>query len=643
MGKTTDGMERSKALRLCAYRTETVRSMERPLLERGVPLMRMAASATAQVTAQLLEDSGIDVIGGRVSLLAGAGDNGGDGLFAAAALARAGAEVTVIAVGKSLHPAGLIALTRSGGKLLILDPGATMTPELRGFGAGEAGERLRAAIKIVAKSDVLLDAMTGIGVTGALRGLAATMAHEICSNIRQANENGARAPLVIAIDTPSGIGVDDGTIPGDVIDADATVMFGAMKPCAMLPPASFACGQVTLVDFGFDLTGRPPAVSAMNQARTRTMLRRPKTADSKYSRGVAGLITGSTHYPGAAVLSVEAAMHSNTGMVRYLGPAIASGMVLDKAPEVVLGKGRVQAWAVGSGVPANSSSAAHDEDGHTDGQREAIATLLAHYALPDWTDGTPSDDGVERPDHLDNFNDSDTTPHHMSNQDPWSMPPICVDAGALDLLPQRVPPQVIITPHAAELARLLTNRGQAVTTDDITDRPWHWATRAHKLTGATVLLKGAITIVVGEDSVTNADVIDTQNDGSNDTTRRDTDTGIDADSDHTITVVSGSGPAWLSTAGSGDVLAGLMSGVLAQQPEGALQRNPGSAVQAAATSAFVHGIAAAEASESDCCGWRPPYIYDSSEPAQHRKTGHPIVASDVIGQLPHVFGMLLNV
>ncbi|MBQ9918603.1 MAG: hypothetical protein IJO71_15580, partial [Microbacterium sp.] len=81
-------------------------------------------------------------------------------------------------------------------------------------------------------------------------------------------------------------------------------------------------------------------------------LRRPTDADDKYSRGVVGLRTGSTRYPGAAVLGVEAAWRTGTGMVRYLGPARAQDLVLQRRPETVTADGRVQAWVIGSGTDA---------------------------------------------------------------------------------------------------------------------------------------------------------------------------------------------------------------------------------------------------------------------------------------------------
>ena len=76
----------------------------------------------------------------------------------------------------------------------------------------------------------------------------------------------------------------------------------------------------------------------------------PGPADDKYSRGVLGVVTGSTRYPGAAVLSVEAALHTGVGMLRYRGPERAAELVLARRPEAVTADGRVQAWLLGSGI-----------------------------------------------------------------------------------------------------------------------------------------------------------------------------------------------------------------------------------------------------------------------------------------------------
>ncbi|WP_243387626.1 bifunctional ADP-dependent NAD(P)H-hydrate dehydratase/NAD(P)H-hydrate epimerase [Bifidobacterium felsineum] len=619
-----DDVDRRELLLHSAYDAQTVRDMERPLLDKGIPLMRMAAQAVAHTAAGMLDDEDLALEDSSVVLLAGAGDNGGDGLFAAAALAQEGAAVTAVAVGKSLHEAGFAEFVRAGGKVLVLDPAAEIPGCASGFSAGEAGERLQAAVSLINKSHLVIDAMTGIGIHGALRGIPAALAAAVGLDGEVPNEpalpgreSSRDYPLILAVDAPSGVGVDDGSLPGPYLPANVTVTFGAMKPCAVLPPATFGCGRIQLVDFGFSIDDVEPSVEVVDHLFASDAIRLPHYEDSKYARGVVGLVTGSQRYPGAAVLTARAAARANTGMIRYLGPERAQNMVLAALPEAVLGKGHVQSWVVGSGVPVADAAGAD-----ADAQRDTIGALLKHYAL----NGDAAADDIA-----------------------YDMPPIVVDAGALDLLPSHVPNQVVITPHAGEMAALLNrlegmnhadadethsasqsadqssplsasaanpiaqenadaeaapsgrpqhasaNEDARYTAQDVQSNPLAAARRVHELTGATVLLKGAITIVVDEDHV----------------------------------YVSGSAPAWLATAGAGDVLAGLLGALLAQQPDGI------TTAETVAAAAYLHGAAAAIASESEQHGWQEPELIGGREHRQQFLTiGHPIVASDVIRAIP---------
>lgn len=591
----SDDADRLQTLLYSSYSADVVRQLERPLLDDGVPLMRMAASAVARVTLSLLDDEDLDVEDARVTVLAGAGDNGGDGLYAGAELAREGAQVTAVAVGRSLHEDAFRAFVRAGGRVLVLDPAADISGCTSGFSAGEAGERLQAAVECARGAHVVLDAMTGIGVAGALRGVAGTLASSLGMDgvlpdkpALPNNDPSADLPLVVAVDAPSGVGVDDGSLPGPYIPADVTVTFGAMKPCAMVPPASYACGRITLVDFGFDVDDAVPFAEMTDGDFVADSVRLPSLADGKYSRGVVGLVTGSARYPGAAVLSARAAACANVGMVRYLGPQRAQDMILSVLPEAVLGKGRVQSWVVGSGVPAEGDVASGD-----DMQRATIAALLDHYALEDG-DGS-------------------------RNERAEGMPPIVVDAGALDLLPCHVVPQVVITPHAGELAALLNrldaDMADVVSRQWVEARPLRAALRAHELTGATVLLKGAVTIVVGADGDGNTRII-----------------------------LSGRAPAWMATAGSGDVLAGVLGALLAQQDD-MLSDDPAlvpEVAAAAAAAAYMHGLAGAMASGSEQRGWHRPHLYGHAGKTPASAIGHPIVAGDVVAAVPRAFGELLR-
>jgi hydroxyethylthiazole kinase-like uncharacterized protein yjeF len=168
----------------------------------------------------------------------------------------------------------------------------------------------------------------------------------------------------------------------------------------------------------------------------------PSEGDDKYSRGVLGIVTGSDQYPGAAVLGVEAALHTGVGMVRYLGPARPTELVLHRRPEAVTTNGRVQAWLLGSGMDAAERNA-------------ETATLLA--------------DALGQ-----------------------SLPTV-VDAGALDLLGSATG-TVVITPHLRELARVLGTETEALADDQA-----EAARRAAGELGVTVLLKGHTTHIAAPD------------------------------------------------------------------------------------------------------------------------------------------------
>jgi hydroxyethylthiazole kinase-like uncharacterized protein yjeF len=167
----------------------------------------------------------------------------------------------------------------------------------------------------------------------------------------------------------------------------------------------------------------------------------PDVDDDKYSRGVLGVITGSTRYPGAAVLGVEAALRTGLGMVRYLGPDGPSAMVLARRPETVTADGRVQAWLIGSGIDRVDGSESLER------MTEAVSQRV----------------------------------------------PFILDGGALELHPRASGP-VVITPHFRELARLI-----GVEVDSIAADPATAAVRAADSLGVTVLLKGHTTYVAAPD------------------------------------------------------------------------------------------------------------------------------------------------
>ncbi len=296
----------------CAHPVAQVREAEEALLAASPEgaLMQRAAAGLAAAVADFLGH----VYGARVLLAVGAGNNGGDALWAGARLARRGAQVDCVLLSERAHAEGLAALRGAGGQVVDAPLG---------------------------RYDVALDGIVGIGGTGPLRPEAAELVTSVPG-----------VPWV-AVDTPSGVGVDDGRVEGPHVVADLTVTFGTHKPVHLVDPGARACGAVHLVDLGLDL---PPApVEALQEDDVAALLPQPAPAAHKYTRGVVGVRAGSAEYRGAGVLSVSGAACGLAGMVRFVpagsrdeaAPVIA--LVQAAHPEAVVGEGRVQAWVVGSG------------------------------------------------------------------------------------------------------------------------------------------------------------------------------------------------------------------------------------------------------------------------------------------------------
>ncbi|MEU3980260.1 NAD(P)H-hydrate dehydratase [Streptomyces sp. NPDC026672] len=311
-----------------AYSVETVRNAERELMARlpDGALMQRAAAGLAAACADLLGR----VYGSRVVLLVGSGDNGGDTLYAGARLARRGAGVgAVLLAPERTHPGGLAALRRAGGTVVA-------------SGAAEDA---------VARADLVLDGIVGIGGRGGLRADAVPLA-DAARRSRAA---------VVAVDLPSGVEADSGEVLGAAVRADLTVTFGTHKPGLLVDPAREHAGSVRLVDIGLDLPA-VPELEALQHADVAALLPAPGAESDKYRRGVVGVAAGSARYPGAAVLAVSGALRGGAGAVRYVGPA--GDAVIARFPETLVsdrgprGAGRVQAWVTGPGAGDDADTVA---------------------------------------------------------------------------------------------------------------------------------------------------------------------------------------------------------------------------------------------------------------------------------------------
>ncbi len=439
------------------YSADVIREAEAPLLASlpdGVLMRRAAYGLATAIARELVVRSG-GIAGRSVCAVVGSGDNGGDALWATTFLRRRGASASAVLLNpEHTHQKALAAFRKAGGRVVQSVPAST---------------------------ELVIDGVVGISGSGPLRPAAA----EVFAGVDDAG-----IP-VVAVDIPSGVDVQTGTVSGPAVHAALTVTFGGLKPVHALGN----CGRVELVDIGLDLP--QPDIIGFEAADVAAVWPTPGPKDDKYTQGVTGVLAGSATYPGAAVLCTGAAVAATSGMVRYAGSA--AQQVLSHWPEVIAAPspaaaGRVQAWAVGPGLGTDD-----------------VGASALWFAL-----------------------DTDL--------------PVIVDADALtilaahpDLLANRSAPTVL-TPHAGEFARLA---GSSPGDDRVAA-----TRRLADQFGATVLLKGNITVIAEPGGPV---------------------------------YLNPAGGSWAATAGSGDVLSGIIGALLAAGlPAG----------EAAAAAAFVHARAA---------------------------------------------------
>jgi hydroxyethylthiazole kinase-like uncharacterized protein yjeF len=386
---------------LTAHRVDDIRAAEESLAA-GLPdgeLMRRAAKGLADALA-------VVPAGEALLVLVGPGNNGGDALYAAVPLLDRGVRVDLCLLDPgAVHRDGLAAALAAGA-LLVEQP---------------SGQRY------------CLDAVFGIGARPGLTGRAAEWAEWIAGT----------HPFTVSVDVPSGVDVDGATLPATHVTADATVTFGTYKNALLAGPAAGAAGHdetaiAELVDIGLGPHLPAPSIEAIEPSDGHLLVETfgwlRATTSHKYSRGVLGIAAGSAQYAGAAHLCVAGAQSGMAGMVRFVGEEELARRVVDRAPEVVAGRGRVQAWVVGPGSG--------------DGAEAQLAAAL--------------EDGV----------------------------PVVVDASALQHVPESFDVPALLTPHAGELATMLGVQRDAVEAD-----PLGHVTEAARRWDVTVLLKGARTLV----------------------------------------------------------------------------------------------------------------------------------------------------
>ena len=481
--------------------------------------MRQVGDAVAHRVALLVADAapllneshGPVMPGPRVDVVAfvGGGDNGGDALYACATLADMGLSVAAILLKRKRHTRALRAARQAGVQVTDLKGGSITTifdsPQL----------------SLVAFAKVWIDGIVGIGGKGALKG-----------NLAEAVEylnvfSSLTRPAVVSIDVPSGLTDDEGNVKGSVMRATHTMAVGCFKRAQILAPAAQYCGALSLIEMEWTgLSGFLPPDDGASAAGpvyiyegpgSGRLAQVPDFDDDKYARGVVGLVAGSDTYPGAGLLATRGALASGVGMVRLNSTRRVQDLVLSAEPGVVTVGGRIQAALIGPGL---------DED------RREDALELAQFC---------GQSGV----------------------------PLVIDAWGLDLIPELAdtinPETTVLTPHHGEAARLLTGLGTPTKRDEVAAAPLSYANLLHDATGCHVVLKGPVTIVRSfeyadmlRDQALLASFIDPELDFPDLESMEDSVTRCDS------TLVAPTTTSWAGVAGSGDVLAGLIAGILAR-------------------------------------------------------------------------------
>jgi hydroxyethylthiazole kinase-like uncharacterized protein yjeF len=445
--------------------------------------MLSAGQAVAQAAMDLVEQGPILVIAGR-------GNNGGDGFVAAAELAARGRDVSVILLCERDTLKGDAALAARGWKnpVLPFNPQAIGAPAL------------------------IIDALFGAGLDRSVKGDPLTMIEAI---------NASGVP-VLSVDLPSGINGSTGTMMGAAVRATETITFFRRKPGHLLFPGRLHCGRVRVADIGIDAAVlkeiRPTAFENVPEL-WRNAFPVPRIDGHKYARGHVIVVSGDMSGTGAARLAARGALRAGAGLVTVASPrdalainaaALIAVMVraIDTAAEFadLIADRRLNACVMGPGAGV--------------GQRTrdfVLAALLARPAL------------VLDADALTSFGDA---PERL-----------------FEAIKTTDSPQVVLTPHEGEFPRLFSDMSNKNPVRSKLERVRIAAERS----GAVVLLKGPDTVIAAPDG---------------------------------RAAIAANAPPWLATAGSGDVLAGMIGGLLAQGVP---------AFEAASIGVWMHGETGSEA------------------------------------------------
>lgn len=534
---------------------EQMRAIEKQANENGLSyeqMMENAGKGLSEIVIRISDEYDFDTV---ALGLVGTGNNGGDTLIALTALAEAEWDVMAYVVGKRPADDPLIQrLVQAGGEVK--------------FAQGD--KKFATLDSWLSEVGVVMDGILGTG-------LKLPVKAEIGGVLARVSQF-PDLPFVVAVDCPSGLDCETGACTPDLIPADITVCMGAVKSGLIKLPAHTKLGRLTVVDIG--LIEEMELWHAVKQFVPESMQirsylpARPGDAH-KGTFGSALIAAGSINYTGAALLAGKGAYAVGAGLVRLAVPAPLHSVLAGHLPEATWlimpnEMGVISAPAAGV-LLKNLEKATALLIGPGLGMEDTTADFVQRLIKGESSALGRGAMGFKSP-----------QTGEKTNEKRLILPPLVVDADGLKLLAKMdewwnyLPEQTVLTPHPGEMAVLT-----GLTVEQIqTDRSGIAAQFA-KLWDCVVVLKGAFTVVANP-------------------------TGD-------VAVMPFATPA-LAKAGTGDVLAGMVTGLMAQGLDG---------FTAATTAAWLHGQAGnlAEAEHASSYG---------------------VMASDVIRWLPGVFERLMD-
>lgn len=560
------------------YTTEQMRALERAADEAGHSydeMMEHAGAAVARVIHMLwpAEET-------RIVVLAGPGNNGGDGLVAARFLAQAGFSVTAF-LWKRAEDDERAQQARATGVAV--------------FSVEEDLERLQRALE---RAHIVIDALLGTGLSRPITGTLA----EILNLVKREQQRARQfedAPLVwftedpsfsikiphrlsvVAVDLPTGVNSDTGEVDPATVPADITVTFAGPKVGQLLSPAATVQKAIIVADIGIPEHVKEACAATaelLTPALAATLLPQRSLLGHKGTFGRVLIVGGSVNYPGAPGLAAMAAARSGAGLVTLGVPDLVA-MALAPKQDLTNCTWLMLPHDLGAIKPDALKVLAEELPtydalvlGPGLGQDELTFSFVwALLGLRAHVPPRPSGIGFVKE-------------HTQPEPEPIALPPTVLDADALNALaafdeewaPNLPPNHFVLTPHPGEMARLCGVEPSFVQANRL-----QLAQQKAQEWQQTVVLKGAYTVIAAPDGHVS---------------------------------VSPFATPVLATAGTGDVLAGLIGGLLAQGL---------APYDAARVGVFLHGLAGR-------------LLADEYE------TDRGVLATDVVQWLTHAISALTN-